>query len=39
VDEQDAASAGATFTRQTCGCTSGRLIAWDNATGKPVEHA
>ncbi|MGA8033619.1 MAG: CDGSH iron-sulfur domain-containing protein [Casimicrobiaceae bacterium] len=38
VNETDAAAARAAFTRQTCDCPSGRLVAWDNATGKPVEH-
>lgn len=26
------------FVRQTNDCPSGRLVAWENATGKPVEH-
>ena len=39
VNETDAAAARAAFVRQTCDCPSGRLVAWDNATGKPVEHA
>lgn len=25
------------FDRQTCDCPSGRLVAWDNATGKALE--
>jgi CDGSH-type Zn-finger protein len=25
------------FVRQTCDCPSGRLVAWDDATGEPVE--
>lgn len=25
------------FVRQTCDCPSGRLVAWDNATGKAIE--
>jgi CDGSH-type Zn-finger protein len=25
------------FVRQTCDCPSGRLVAWDNETGKPIE--
>ena len=37
VNETDAAATRAAFTRQTCDCPSGRLVAWDNATGKPVE--
>jgi CDGSH-type Zn-finger protein len=39
VNASDAAAARAAFTRQTCDCPSGRLVAWDNATGKPVEPA
>ena len=39
VNETDATAVRAAFTRQTCDCPSGRLVAWDNATGKPVEHA
>jgi CDGSH-type Zn-finger protein len=27
------------FVRQVNACPSGRLVAWDRATGKPVEHA
>jgi CDGSH-type Zn-finger protein len=27
------------FVRQVNNCPSGRLVAWDRATGKPVEHA
>ncbi len=23
--------------RQTCDCPSGRLVAWDNETGEPIE--
>ncbi len=25
------------FVKQTCACPSGRLVAWDNDTGKPIE--
>ncbi len=35
-DTQDA-SVRKDFVRQTCDCPSGRLVAWDNATGQPVE--
>ncbi|HMA31298.1 MAG TPA: CDGSH iron-sulfur domain-containing protein [Casimicrobiaceae bacterium] len=38
VDASGESAARAAFTRQTCDCPSGRLVAWDNATGKPVEH-
>lgn len=38
VNETDAAAARAAFTRQTCDCPSGRLVAWDNATGEAVEN-
>jgi hypothetical protein len=27
------------FVRQVNDCPSGRLVAWDKASGKPVEHA
>jgi CDGSH-type Zn-finger protein len=37
VNETDTATARAHFERQTCDCPSGRLVAWDNATGKPLE--
>jgi CDGSH-type Zn-finger protein len=33
----DQAKAKTDFVRQTCDCPSGRLVAWDNATGEPVE--
>ncbi len=29
----------ALFVRQVNNCPSGRLVAWDRSTGKPVEHA
>jgi CDGSH-type Zn-finger protein len=37
VNETDNAEARKDFVRQTCDCPSGRLVAWDNETGKPVE--
>ena len=37
VDETDNAAARNHFVRQTCDCPSGRLVAWDNETGKAVE--
>ena len=37
VDLTDHPEARAHFVRQTCDCPSGRLVAWDNATGKAVE--
>jgi CDGSH-type Zn-finger protein len=37
VKETDNAAARAHFTRQSCDCPSGRLVAWDNATGKALE--
>ena len=36
VGEADQA-ARTNFVRQTCDCPSGRLVAWDNATGKAIE--
>lgn len=39
VEQTDHAEARAHFVRQTCDCPSGRLVAWDNATGKAVEPA
>ncbi len=39
VSETDKPEAHAHFVRQTCDCPSGRLVAWDNATGKPLEPA
>ncbi|MDE2359551.1 MAG: CDGSH iron-sulfur domain-containing protein, partial [Betaproteobacteria bacterium] len=38
-NQTDAPATRAAFARQTCDCPSGRLVAWDNATGNPVEHA
>lgn len=37
VDQTDDASARKHFVRQTCDCPSGRLVAWDNATGEAIE--
>lgn len=37
VSETDRASAHEDFVRQTCNCPSGRLVAWDNATGESLE--
>ena len=38
VERTDDASVRATFVRQVNNCPSGRLMAWDRSTGKPVEH-
>lgn len=37
VHETDKAEARENFVRQTCDCPSGRLVAWDNDTGEPIE--
>lgn len=37
VRESQAPAARAHFARQCGDCPSGRLVAWDNATGQPVE--
>lgn len=37
VNETDSPGARRHFTHQARDCPSGRLVAWDNATGKPVE--
>ncbi len=37
VAETDNAKVRAHFTRQVNECPSGRLVAWDRATGRPVE--
>jgi CDGSH-type Zn-finger protein len=37
VNEMDSPAARPHFVRQTCDCPSGRLVAWDNATGEPLE--
>jgi CDGSH-type Zn-finger protein len=38
VERTDRAEVRATFVRQVNNCPSGRLVAWDRATGKPIEH-
>jgi len=38
VEHTDQAEVRATFVRQVNNCPSGRLVAWDRATGKPIEH-
>lgn len=37
VQETDSPRAVKDFIRQTCDCPSGRLVAWDNATGLAIE--
>ena len=37
VNETGQPAAKDNFTRQSCDCPSGRLIAWDNASGKAIE--
>ena len=37
VGQTDQAEAKRDFVRQTCDCPSGRLVAWDNTTGEPIE--
>jgi len=37
VNETDNPTAREHFARQSCDCPSGRLVAWDNATGNPIE--
>ncbi len=37
VSQTDDAAARKIFLQEACDCPSGRLVAWDNATGKPVE--
>ena len=37
VNRTDDAAARKDFVQEACDCPSGRLVAWDNATGKPVE--
>ena len=39
VGETDDHTARRRFMAQTCDCPSGRLVAWDNETGKPIEPA
>ena len=38
VERTDEAQVRAMFVRQVNNCPSGRLVAWDNATGKSIEH-
>ncbi len=37
VRKSDDASARQNFVDQTCACPSGRLVAWDNASGQAIE--
>ncbi|MGP8033009.1 MAG: CDGSH iron-sulfur domain-containing protein [Steroidobacteraceae bacterium] len=37
VERTDHAAVRATFVRQVNNCPSGRLVAWDRSTGKPLE--
>ena len=37
VQATDQPAAREQFVRQTCDCPSGRLVAWNNATGQPLE--
>jgi CDGSH-type Zn-finger protein len=39
VNETDSAAARQNFVREASACPSGRLVAWDNETGKPIEPA
>ena len=38
VEQTDDPRVSKMFVRQVNNCPSGRLVAWDRATGKPVEH-
>jgi CDGSH-type Zn-finger protein len=38
VERTDDSAVHATFVRQVTRCPSGRLVAWDRKTGKPIEH-
>ncbi|HYB65298.1 MAG TPA: CDGSH iron-sulfur domain-containing protein [Steroidobacteraceae bacterium] len=38
VEHTEQVKVRATFVRQVNNCPSGRLVAWDRATGKPIEH-
>jgi len=38
VERTDEAGLRTTFLRQVNNCPSGRLVAWDRATGKPIDH-
>lgn len=37
VNQTDAPQARKDFVQEACDCPSGRLVAWDNATGQPIE--
>jgi CDGSH-type Zn-finger protein len=37
VAETDKTKPREVFVRQSCDCPSGRLVAWDNKTGQPIE--
>jgi CDGSH-type Zn-finger protein len=37
VTQTDHSAARKIFVQEACDCPSGRLVAWDNATGQPVE--
>jgi CDGSH-type Zn-finger protein len=37
VNRTDDSAARKDFVQEACDCPSGRLVAWDNATGKPAE--
>jgi len=37
VNQTDNLNAKKTFVEEACDCPSGRLVAWDNATGKSIE--
>jgi CDGSH-type Zn-finger protein len=39
VGESNDPKARANFVRQVNHCPSGRLVAWERSTGKPIEHA
>jgi CDGSH-type Zn-finger protein len=39
VERTDDAHVRTLFIRQVNDCPSGRLVAWDRSTGKPIEHA
>jgi CDGSH-type Zn-finger protein len=39
VEQTDDPKVNSMFVRQVNNCPSGRLVAWERATGKPVEHA
>jgi len=39
VERTDEGRVRSMFIRQVSNCPSGRLVAWDRSTGKPVEHS